>query len=173
MFDSLALGLVAMASRLQGEPAFQDDFKGKLGEGWTWVREHREGWRVLGGLEVRIEPGNMWGPPTTPGMSSSARRRTRRRMKSKSRSTWRIVQPSNTSKLISLGITTTPHGEAGAGVGGRQTQHRHGPRGRQDSTIAIIPLSSFSVQLRFLVRGEQIHGQFRTPGIKGLAGGRR
>jgi len=27
------------------------------------VREHRENWRVTGrGLEVRIEPGNMWGP---------------------------------------------------------------------------------------------------------------
>jgi hypothetical protein len=41
---------------------FQDSFKGKLGEGWSWVREHREAWRVSDrGLEVRIEPGNMWG----------------------------------------------------------------------------------------------------------------
>ena len=41
---------------------FQDDFKLKLGEGWSWVREHREAWRSSErGLEVRIEPGNMWG----------------------------------------------------------------------------------------------------------------
>ena len=45
------------------EVLFKDDFKGKLGEGWSWVREHRKAWRVTEhGLEVRIEPGNMWGP---------------------------------------------------------------------------------------------------------------
>src|SRR6266436_3996704 len=45
------------------EVLFQDDFKGKLGEGWSWVREHRQAWRATErGLEVRIEPGNMWGP---------------------------------------------------------------------------------------------------------------
>jgi hypothetical protein len=44
------------------EILFQDDFKGKLGEGWSWVREHRAAWRVTEhGLEVRLEPGNMWG----------------------------------------------------------------------------------------------------------------
>jgi hypothetical protein len=46
-----------------GEVHFADDFKGKLGEGWSWIREHREGWRLTErGLEVRVQPGNMWGP---------------------------------------------------------------------------------------------------------------
>jgi len=54
--------LVGATSRA-GELPFRDDFKGNLGEGWSWVREHREYWRVTQrGLEVRIEPGNMWGP---------------------------------------------------------------------------------------------------------------
>src|SRR3954447_26559593 len=45
------------------EVLFQDDFRGKLGQGWSWVREHRPAWRITpSGLEVRIEPGNMWGP---------------------------------------------------------------------------------------------------------------
>jgi regulation of enolase protein 1 (concanavalin A-like superfamily) len=45
------------------ELLFQDDFKGKLGEEWSWLREHRDYWRASErGLEVRIEPGNMWGP---------------------------------------------------------------------------------------------------------------
>src|SRR5260370_24375826 len=45
------------------EVLFQDDFKGKLGEGWSWVREHRAAWRTTErGLEGRIEPGNQWGP---------------------------------------------------------------------------------------------------------------
>jgi len=33
-------------------------------------------------------------------------------------------------------------------------------------TIAIIPLDSFSVRLRFLVEGNRIRGQFRTPDVK-------
>ncbi len=38
---------------------FEDDFLGRLGEGWWWVREDVKGWRVTGeGLEVRMQPGN-------------------------------------------------------------------------------------------------------------------
>ena len=45
------------------EVLFEDHFQSKLGQGWAWVREHREAWRVTNhGLEVLIEPGNMWGP---------------------------------------------------------------------------------------------------------------
>src|SRR5881296_2363928 len=57
-----AVAALAVAARA-GDFLFQDEFKGKLGEGWSWVREHREAWRATErGLEVRIEPGNMWGP---------------------------------------------------------------------------------------------------------------
>src|SRR5512137_1887607 len=46
-----------------GEVLFQDDFRNGLRQGWSWVREHRGAWRVTeSGLEVRVEPGNMWGP---------------------------------------------------------------------------------------------------------------
>src|ERR1700745_926285 len=46
-----------------GEVPFHDDSKGRLGEGWSWTREHPGAWRVTQrGLEVLIEPGNMWGP---------------------------------------------------------------------------------------------------------------
>jgi hypothetical protein len=45
------------------EVLFQEDFHGKLGPGWSWIREHREASRQADhGMEVRIEPGNMWGP---------------------------------------------------------------------------------------------------------------
>jgi len=41
---------------------FADDFRGTLGEGWRWVREDPAAWRTTdAGLEVRIQPGNMWG----------------------------------------------------------------------------------------------------------------
>src|SRR5438552_4095183 len=42
---------------------FHDTFGSTLGSGWRWVREDPASWRVgRGGLEVRIQPGNMWGP---------------------------------------------------------------------------------------------------------------
>jgi len=37
---------------------FEDNFDGKLDEGWTWLREAPEHWRIRdGGLEIRVEPG--------------------------------------------------------------------------------------------------------------------
>ncbi len=37
---------------------FEDTFDGKLAAGWTWLREHREAWRLSdGALEIRVEPG--------------------------------------------------------------------------------------------------------------------
>ncbi len=54
---------VVVGSSHAEEMVFQDDFKGKLDAGWSWLREDRSGWRVTQrGLEVRIQPGNMWGP---------------------------------------------------------------------------------------------------------------
>jgi len=33
-----------------------------LPNGWTWKRANPEAWRLRnGGLEIKIEPGNMWG----------------------------------------------------------------------------------------------------------------
>src|SRR5262249_34545201 len=60
----LLLNVMVFARMLRAEEVlFQDDFKGQLGLGWSWVREHREAWRATEqGREVRIEPGNMWGP---------------------------------------------------------------------------------------------------------------
>src|SRR5688572_15276205 len=55
------LGRCLMVSMsLRAEPLV---IEGKLGEGWTWRRENPAGWRIRdGALEIRVEPGNMWGP---------------------------------------------------------------------------------------------------------------
>jgi len=40
------------------EVVFEDTFKGKLGDGWTWLRENKDAWRIKDdGLEIRVEPG--------------------------------------------------------------------------------------------------------------------
>jgi beta-fructofuranosidase len=37
---------------------FEDNFRGKLAGGWTWLRENPRAWRIAeGGLEIRVEPG--------------------------------------------------------------------------------------------------------------------
>ena len=37
---------------------FADNFAGELGEGWSWLRENPDCWRIQdGGVEIRVEPG--------------------------------------------------------------------------------------------------------------------
>ncbi len=37
---------------------FEDPFDGKLGDGWSWLREDSGAWRIKeGALEIRIQPG--------------------------------------------------------------------------------------------------------------------
>lgn len=57
----LALGcasIVAGTRAEEGAVLFEDRFDGKPAEGWTWLRENREAWRLRdGALEIAIEPG--------------------------------------------------------------------------------------------------------------------
>jgi hypothetical protein len=57
---TLVVLLLAVAAASAAEPrlVFEDRFDGKLGEGWTWLRENPPAWRIKDdGLEVRVEPG--------------------------------------------------------------------------------------------------------------------
>jgi hypothetical protein len=55
------LALLAVPAVLgAGEPrvVFEDSFKDKLAEGWTWLRENPQAWRIKDdALEIRVEPG--------------------------------------------------------------------------------------------------------------------
>jgi hypothetical protein len=43
----------------QPEVIFEDRFDGKLGPGWTWLRENPEAWRIRENrLEIRVQPGD-------------------------------------------------------------------------------------------------------------------
>jgi hypothetical protein len=55
----VGLGIL-VGSILAAEPrvVFEDRFDGKLGEGWSWLRENPKTWRIKdGALEIRVEPG--------------------------------------------------------------------------------------------------------------------
>ncbi|MDH4240714.1 MAG: DUF1080 domain-containing protein [Phycisphaerae bacterium] len=45
--------------KVSQEPViFEDDFEGKPGEGWSWLREDPKTWRIKdGGLEICVQPG--------------------------------------------------------------------------------------------------------------------
>jgi hypothetical protein len=52
---SMWTGLVSAA---EPKVLFQDTFDGKLGDGWTWLRENPDAWRITdGALQIRVEPG--------------------------------------------------------------------------------------------------------------------
>ena len=54
---SVLLG-VSLLVAAEERVAFEDRFEGKLGEGWTWVRENPKAWRIRDdALEIRVEPG--------------------------------------------------------------------------------------------------------------------
>jgi hypothetical protein len=54
-------GLAVPSAAVHAEESlvvFEDRFDGKLAEGWTWLREDPQAWRLKdGGLEIRVQPG--------------------------------------------------------------------------------------------------------------------
>src|SRR3954470_22108008 len=61
---SLAVAVAAAGPVGSDTLPFRDTFRPRPDAGWSWVREDKTAWRVGDGrLEVRIQPGNNWGPP--------------------------------------------------------------------------------------------------------------
>jgi regulation of enolase protein 1 (concanavalin A-like superfamily) len=145
---------------------FQDDFRNGLGQGWSWVREHRGAWRVTeSGLEVRIEPGNMWGQkndarnllvrPAPEATDSEIEVSVS--VENKPTSQYEqvdLVWYYDDSNMVKLGQELV-NGKLSVVMGREEND--------KTRTVAIIPLDSTTVRLRFLVRGVSIRGQFRTP----------
>ncbi len=150
-----------------GEVLFEDNFNGKLGDGWSWVREHREAWRVSErGLEVRVEPGNMW------GSANDAKNV--------------LVRPAPDLGINGIEITVTFENRPTAQYEQADLVWYYDDRhmvklgqelvdgklcivmGREENdrtrTIKILPLEASKVQLRFSVKGNSIRGQFRPAG---------
>jgi regulation of enolase protein 1 (concanavalin A-like superfamily) len=169
MHQSLWLGLgmlIAAQVASAGELVFEDDFKGLLKEGWTWRREHREGWRVgAKGLEVRVQPGNMWGGANNARnvlvreVPDPALAEVEISVLVENRPTEQYEQANlvwyyDDSTMVKLGQELVD-GQLSI-VMGREENDR-------TRTIAIIPLDVLAVHLRFIVSGREIRGEFRSP----------
>jgi regulation of enolase protein 1 (concanavalin A-like superfamily) len=161
--------LFAGAACPGGEVVFEDRFRGKLGEGWSWIRENPKSWRVGGeGLEVRVEPGNMWGPPNNarnvlvrslpdplpPKIEISV---TVSNKPTEQYEQVDLVWYYDDSHMVKIGQELVD-GKLSV-VMGREERDR-------TRTLAIIPLDSLSVSVRYIVSGNDLVGQFRLPGEK-------
>jgi regulation of enolase protein 1 (concanavalin A-like superfamily) len=167
-FSQLTLLLIflSVTSARADEVLFQDDFKGRLGEGWSWIREHREAWRATErGLAVLIEPGNMWGP------ANDARNLLVRPAPDVSTKEIEIsvlfeTHPTNQyeqadlvwyyddSNMVKIGRELVD-GKVSVVMGREQND--------KTRTLAIIPIRSDSVRLKLLVKAGRIRGEFETP----------
>src|SRR5262249_9187352 len=133
---------------------------------WSWVREHREAWRVgERGLEVQIEPGNMWGPQNNARNvlirpapeAADAEIEVCVTMENHPTNQYEqadLVWYYDDSNMVKLGQELVD-GSLSVVMG--REEHD------QTRTIAIIPLNSTSVTLRIFAKQGEIRGQFRTP----------
>ncbi|MGA1235810.1 MAG: DUF1349 domain-containing protein [Limisphaerales bacterium] len=146
---------------------FEDDFLGRLGEGWWWVREDEKGWRVTGeGLEVRMQPGNMWG-----GSNDARNLLVRKAPSTLDHEVVVTVKVTNDPKeqyeqvdlvwyyddshMVKIGQELVD-GQLSI-VMGREEQDRC-------RTVIIIPIEARTLELRHRVRGNEIVGEYRLPG---------
>jgi regulation of enolase protein 1 (concanavalin A-like superfamily) len=163
-----ALAALNLAAGEKESPAtdFRDTFKGKLGPGWSWIREDPAAWRVSDkGLEVRIQPGNMWGPAND----------------AKNLLVRPAPDPAQGEVDVSMTVTNTPREQYEQSdlvwyyndsnmvkcgqelVDGKLRIVMGREEGDRTRTIKILPLDSSTVTLRLLVKDNRIRGQFRTP----------
>jgi len=162
----LILGALGAAA-VQEDVIFKDDFKGKLGEGWSWVREDPAAWRVSDkGLEIRLQPGNMW------GSSNNAKNVLVRPVPDPAKQPLEIYvtvsnQPTEQYEQVDLVWYYDDSHQVKIGqelvdkklslVMGREEKDRI-------RTLNVLKITAESVQVRFLVSGENIQGQYRPVG---------
>jgi regulation of enolase protein 1 (concanavalin A-like superfamily) len=166
----LAIGLLmqaAFAGLATEEVLFRDEFKTQLEPGWSWLRENSKGWRLSArGLEVRIEPGNMWGPqndaknvllravpdPVPAELSVSV---TVSNQPTHQYEQVDLVWYYNDSCMVKLGLELVD-GKRSI-VMGREEQDK-------TRTIDIIPVEASAVRLQLVVQGNRIRGRFKGIG---------
>lgn len=156
--------LVACGTICQATESFHDAFNGHLAEGWSWIREDKSGWRISErGLEVRVQPGNMWGTANNATnvlvrpLPDSTNAAIEIAVTIENRPTEQYEQADlvwyySDSHMVKLGQELVD-GKLSI-VMGREEQD-------QTRTIAIIPIQSAIVHARFIVKGSQIRGEYR------------
>jgi len=159
-WSGLLLGLAASTAA----ESFHDDFRGRLADGWSWVREDPSDWRVTErGLEIRIRPGNLWGPANDARnvlvrqVATASNAATEITVTLENRPTGQYEQTDlvwyyDDSHMVKLGQELVD-GKLSLVMGREENDHAR--------TIAIIPIQSAVVQVRLTVTNQSIRGEFR------------
>ncbi|MHC4640343.1 MAG: family 16 glycoside hydrolase [Planctomycetota bacterium] len=138
--------------QLSREPGtFEDKFEGKLGAGWSWLREDPKTWRIKdGGLEICVQP----------GVAHNVKNALVRKAPDRSKGKWcfEVMVTNNT-------VPTQQYEQAGI------TWYNNGKpvfkfvKELVSGTVMMIPsrkpMPSKTVQLRLIVDGSDYTAQFR------------
>jgi regulation of enolase protein 1 (concanavalin A-like superfamily) len=129
---------------------------------WKWVREDRSAWRVTNGfLEVRVQPGNMWGPandaknvllipvPRSSGLEITA---TIEHSPTNQYEQADLVWYYADGNMVKLGPEL---------VDGKFSVVMGREEGDRARTISINPIPAGAVDVKFIVKGNDITGLFR------------
>lgn len=165
---SLAAVLVLAGSLSAAEPRvlFEDRFDGKLGDGWTWLREDAKTWRLRdAALEIRVEPG----VATT--VKNALLRKAPDRSKGKFAAEVTVTHTAAPTKQFEqLGITFYQNEKPGPKLVHELID------GKTYIIPGKVPTETKSVQLRVVMSKEELvfqfrpdgKGEFRTVGVKPL-----
>ena len=148
--------VIGSATLLAAEPqvVFEDDFSKKLADGWSWLRENPEAWRIKdGALEIRVQPGK----------AHDVKNALVRKAPDRTKGTFAIeVTVTNTTK------PTTQWEQAGITwyTGGKPVFKL--VKELIDGDLYIIPgkkpMRAKTVQLRLIVTADRFTAQFRPEG---------
>jgi len=158
--------LLACPVRGRGdEVLFHDDFNRKIKEGWSWLRENKSDWRIdAGALEIRIAPGNMWGPANDaknvlvrdlPAVRPLEISVTFSNNPTGQYEQTDLVWYYDDSHMVKIGFEMVD-GKRSI-VMGREEKDR-------TRTIAIIPVDPLTIDLRLIADDTTIRGSFRAAG---------
>jgi regulation of enolase protein 1 (concanavalin A-like superfamily) len=146
---------------------FKDDFKGKLAEGWSWVREDRQAWRVSEeGLSVRVQPGSLWGPANDaknllvrpapdPSAGEAAAAVTVTNQPSRQYEQVGMAWYYDGSHMVKL-VKEQVDNKTWVVMGREQADRA--------ALVGKVALDTATVRLRFVVSGNRIRGQFLPDG---------
>ncbi len=160
-------GFAAPAGPVERAAIFHDTFRPRLGPGWRWIREEPKHWRIgADGLEVHIQPGNMWGPANDAKnllvrVAPDAKERPIEIVAAVHHEPTHqyeqvdLVWYYNDSNMVKVGEELVD-GKLSVVMGREQAD--------KTRTISITPLDSKGVELRMRVSENRIIGSFRTPG---------
>lgn len=166
IFCTLFITLNAARAEEKMKVTFEEKFKSNLADGWTWLREDPRHWRIgEKGLEVHIQPGNMWGPAND---AKNVLLRPAPDAQRQSIEVTAAVSNTPTSQYEQVDLVWYYDDGHMVKIGEEFVDGKLSVvMGREEDdktkTISITPLDSTSVQLRLVVKGKQIRGLFKTP----------